>query len=203
MSSLSSSPTPSYTNSASNLTNQGSSQQQQQQQTPTNKPKPDQQQQQAYANSKSILFGIPRDYAPMPTIPAENYHHPQIDSPFVDVTLNNCDDMSLYKPMKNLQINNNRSGNNLSPLVEPSKPQSQPQETPITPSPINNFTSNNNKQISTNELSPSTSSTTINSHNLVPKPSLTSVSTPCLNTNYTFPNNGSKKVHEPHMNKEG
>ncbi len=67
---------------------------------------------------KSILFGIPRNCAPMPTQSADSSRH-SIDSPFVDVTMNNCEDMSLYQPMKNLQI----SRAVLTPLIEPGQQQ--------------------------------------------------------------------------------
>jgi hypothetical protein len=66
----------------------------------------------AYENSKSMLFGIPRD-SPMPTIASmasADFHPINLDSPFVDITLNNCDDMSLYQPNNvNNFINSNTS----------------------------------------------------------------------------------------------
>lgn len=139
MSSLSPSPSPSFNNSASNLhqttPTSTSDPNSSQERTPTNNPQPtitrsaqlkvrdspSECSSAAYANSKSILFGIPRDYAPMPTIPAqESYSHASIDSPFVDVTMNNCDDMSLYQPMSKLQLSQgqHQRASNLAPLAE-------------------------------------------------------------------------------------
>jgi hypothetical protein len=49
--------------------------------------------------TKSMMFGIPRQ-APQPTaasIGAANFHPANLDSPFVDITLNNCEDLSLYQ----------------------------------------------------------------------------------------------------------
>lgn len=74
-----------------------------------------------YENSKSMLFGIPRD-SPMPTIASmasADFHPINLDSPFVDITLNNCDDMSIYQPKEaNSHVNtsnqmkfNSSSGN--------------------------------------------------------------------------------------------
>ena len=95
MSSLSSaSPTPSFNNSNNALSMSNLNQ--------TNKPLA--KSNNAYENSKSILFGIPREHVPMPVEPsmnADNFHPVSMDSPFVDVTLNNCDDLSLYQPMLN------------------------------------------------------------------------------------------------------
>jgi len=54
----------------------------------------------------------------MPTQSADSSRH-SIDSPFVDVTMNNSEDMSLYQPMKNLQI----SRAVLTPLIEPGQQQ--------------------------------------------------------------------------------
>lgn len=140
MSSLSPSPSPSFNNSASNLhqatPTSTSDHNSSQERTPTNNPQPtitksgqlkpkdssSESPSAAYASSKSILFGIPRDYAPMPTIPAqESYSHVSIDSPFVDVTMNNCDDMSLYQPMSKLQLSQqgqHQRASNLTPLAE-------------------------------------------------------------------------------------
>ncbi len=62
-----------------------------------------------YENSKSMMFGIPRD-SPMPSYPSvSNDFHQTLDSPFVDVTLNNCDDISLYQPPINVVVLNNNS----------------------------------------------------------------------------------------------
>lgn len=124
MSSLSPSPTPSFKNSSTTL-----SQSNLNQATPSNK---------LQSDSKSILFGIPRTYAPMPMTPVENYQ--QIDSPFVDVTLNNCDDMSLYQPINKFQMNNG-SRAALSPLLEPEEsPSTAPKPIKSNTTPVNNFT---------------------------------------------------------------
>ncbi len=96
--------------------------------------------QQPVTNGKSILFGIPRNYAPVPTYSAENSHH-SIDSPFVDVTLNNCDDMTLYQPMKNIQINSDCSRPVLSPLTEQKVVTVISKPTISIPTPTNNLVS--------------------------------------------------------------
>ena len=70
----------------------------------------------AYENSKSMLFGIPRD-SPMPTIASmvsDNFHPLSLDSPFVDITLNNCEDMSLYQS-KSVINTSNQTKNNANP----------------------------------------------------------------------------------------
>lgn len=54
--------------------------------------------------SKSVMFGIPRNNCPKPLDSRESigvdFHPANIGSPFVDITLNNCDDLSLYQPVK-------------------------------------------------------------------------------------------------------
>lgn len=101
---------------------------------PMNKSKPETN---PYENSKSILFGIPRGYAPMPTISADN----SINSPFVNTTMNNCDDMSLYQPMKKLEINPRTS--TLEAELQSSQGQKNvPKPTLSSVNPTNNFTSN-------------------------------------------------------------
>ena len=55
-----------------------------------------------FENSKSMMFGIPRD-SPMPSYPAI-HSISSLDSPFVDVTLNNCDNLSLYQPQPNVVV---------------------------------------------------------------------------------------------------
>ena len=99
-SSLSPSPTPSLNNlSSSGMVGQQGSQPnlkmklQQPPQTKSTDP---------FENSKSMMFGIPRD-SPMPTYPAV-HSISNLDSPFVDVTLNNCDDLSLYQPQPNVVV---------------------------------------------------------------------------------------------------
>lgn len=50
--------------------------------------------------STSVMFGIPRLDFPKPTyVTPVADTAPSIDSPFVDITLNNCEDLSLYQPM--------------------------------------------------------------------------------------------------------
>jgi hypothetical protein len=72
-----------------------------------------------YENSKSMMFGIPRD-SPMPIYPSvSNDFHQTLDSPFVDVTLNNCDDISLYQPPINVVILNNNNNNSSDDMRKP------------------------------------------------------------------------------------
>lgn len=53
--------------------------------------------------SKSVMFGIPRNNCPRPSDSRPSigvdFHPANIGSPFVDITLNNCDDLSLYQPL--------------------------------------------------------------------------------------------------------
>ena len=74
----------------------------------------------AYENSKSMMFGIPRD-SPMPTAaPAINsdFHPMSLDSPFVDVTLNNCDDLSLYQPKSNFKASPQQYSSHLATMQQ-------------------------------------------------------------------------------------
>jgi hypothetical protein len=66
----------------------------------------------AYQNSKSMLFGIPRD-SPMPTMVSTNSH--KIDSPFVDVSMNNMP--SIYETTPSV-ANNLIDTRNRSPLIQ-------------------------------------------------------------------------------------
>lgn len=58
--------------------------------------------------SKSVMFGIPRKNCPKPldsrTSIGVDFHPANIGSPFVDITLNNCDDLSLYQSLKSDNI---------------------------------------------------------------------------------------------------
>ena len=52
-----------------------------------------------------MLFGIPRN-SPMPTVPSSNVElNPMsLDSPFVDITLNNPEEISIYQINKNMKL---------------------------------------------------------------------------------------------------
>ncbi|RNA09403.1 hypothetical protein BpHYR1_053755 [Brachionus plicatilis] len=76
--------------------------------------------------SKSVMFGIPRNNCPRPLDSRPSvgvdFHPANLGSPFVDITLNNCDDLSLYQPVK--------SQNQFQPLRQ-SYPQMQSKPSPI------------------------------------------------------------------------
>ena len=99
--------------------------------------------------TRSMMFGIPRQ-APQPTVASlgVNFHPTNLDSPFVDITLNNCTDFSLYQakpsePDQNLQrpqhLSSNlltistttqphTAGETLKPILKKQQPQQFPQQ---------------------------------------------------------------------------
>ncbi|CAF0788835.1 unnamed protein product [Brachionus calyciflorus] len=58
--------------------------------------------------SQSVMFGIPRNNYPRPTdikpSVGIDIHRNNLGNPFVDITLNNCDDLSLYQPIQQLSV---------------------------------------------------------------------------------------------------
>lgn len=157
------------------------------------------------------MYGIPRTYAPMPMTPVENYQ--QIDSPFVDVTLNNCDDMSLYQPMNKFQVNNG-SRAALSPLLEPEEsPSMAPKPIKSNTTPVNNFTpkqfnveeNNCKNQANLKMVTPQPNDDIRNpmAYQSLPKTfphqPLTSASATSLSTNYPY-NKGNIPQHQSFTN---